>query len=236
MPGLADVAVAPGAIRYVDLSGPTAIGNQLIVRSTTQVFVERVLPREPDAQGRVGRVGRPRQRLASVLGGLRSRFPFRAATVRASRRRPPSYRRTDGSAGDRRRDRGCSPVSWRSCSVDVEAPTRRRERRGVPAQLDRADFAAPEAAVARRRVHVGDVRQLRRRPAKVDVLRSDDVAVDVVEFRRGVTCTSATASTPCPWLSSPTPPASSASTSSARSPPPICGRRSPRPAIAVTGA
>ncbi|HET9546560.1 MAG TPA: DUF5719 family protein [Desertimonas sp.] len=50
--GLADVAVAPGAIRYVDLSG-TAVGNQLIVRSTTQLFVERVLPREPDAQGRV---------------------------------------------------------------------------------------------------------------------------------------------------------------------------------------
>ena len=50
--GFADVAVAPGAIRYLDLSG-TAVGNQLIVRSTTQLFVERVLPREPDAQGRV---------------------------------------------------------------------------------------------------------------------------------------------------------------------------------------
>jgi Family of unknown function (DUF5719) len=51
--GVADIAVAPGAIHYLDLTDPAALGNQLIVRSTTQLFVERVLPREPDAQGRV---------------------------------------------------------------------------------------------------------------------------------------------------------------------------------------
>jgi hypothetical protein len=52
VPGFADVAVAAGAIHALDI--PTAaIGNQLILRSTTQVFVERTLPREPDAQGRV---------------------------------------------------------------------------------------------------------------------------------------------------------------------------------------
>jgi hypothetical protein len=51
--GIADIAVAPGAIHYLDLTDPAALGNQLIVRSTTQLFVERVLPREPDAQGRV---------------------------------------------------------------------------------------------------------------------------------------------------------------------------------------
>jgi Family of unknown function (DUF5719) len=50
--GFEEIAVAPGAIRYMDVSGG-ALGNQLIVRSTTQMFVERVLPREPDAQGRV---------------------------------------------------------------------------------------------------------------------------------------------------------------------------------------
>ncbi len=51
--GLAEVVVAPGAIHYLDVSDPAALGNQLIVRATTQVFVERILPREPDAQGRV---------------------------------------------------------------------------------------------------------------------------------------------------------------------------------------
>jgi hypothetical protein len=51
--GFADVAVAPGEIRYLDLTNARALDNQLIVRSTTQLFVERVLPREPDAQGRV---------------------------------------------------------------------------------------------------------------------------------------------------------------------------------------
>ena len=34
-------------------SAPTARARPLIVRSTTSIFVERVLPREPNAQGRV---------------------------------------------------------------------------------------------------------------------------------------------------------------------------------------
>ena len=53
----------------------------------------------------------------------------------------------------------------------------------VPAQLDRADFARPDAAVARRRVHVGDVPHVRRRRRKADVLASDDVAVTEVEYQ-----------------------------------------------------
>jgi hypothetical protein len=52
LPGFADVTVGAGAIHSLDIPD-AALGNQLIVRSTTQVFVERVLPREPDAQGRV---------------------------------------------------------------------------------------------------------------------------------------------------------------------------------------
>ncbi len=52
LPGFADITVAAGAIRPLDIPD-AALGNQLIVRSTTQVFVERILPREPDAQGRV---------------------------------------------------------------------------------------------------------------------------------------------------------------------------------------
>jgi hypothetical protein len=53
VPGFADLAVTPGAVRYLDITDPLTLGNQLIVRSTTQLFVERILPREPDAQGRV---------------------------------------------------------------------------------------------------------------------------------------------------------------------------------------
>jgi hypothetical protein len=53
VPGLADIAVAAGAIRYIDLTDQLTRNNELVVSATTQVFVERVLPREPDAQGRV---------------------------------------------------------------------------------------------------------------------------------------------------------------------------------------
>ena len=53
VPQLAEVNVAPGAIGYLDLTDSLTQDNELIVRSTTQLFVERILPREPDAQGRV---------------------------------------------------------------------------------------------------------------------------------------------------------------------------------------
>lgn len=55
---LAEVAVAGSATVTIDLTDPALFGPggrswPLIVRSTTSVFVERVLPREPNAQGRV---------------------------------------------------------------------------------------------------------------------------------------------------------------------------------------
>jgi hypothetical protein len=53
VPGLTEVAVAPGAIRYIDLTQQLTRNNQLVIDATTQVFVERVLPRESNAQGRV---------------------------------------------------------------------------------------------------------------------------------------------------------------------------------------
>ncbi len=53
VPGLTDIAVAPGAIRYIDLTQQLTRNNELVIDATTQVFVERVLPRESDAQGRV---------------------------------------------------------------------------------------------------------------------------------------------------------------------------------------
>jgi hypothetical protein len=52
LPGFEEIAVAAGAIRSIDVPA-AALGNQLVVRSTTQMFVERILPRESGAQGRV---------------------------------------------------------------------------------------------------------------------------------------------------------------------------------------
>ncbi len=53
VPGLEAVNVAGSSVAYLDLTDPAALGHELIVRSTTQIFVERVLRRTEGAQGRV---------------------------------------------------------------------------------------------------------------------------------------------------------------------------------------
>ena len=50
---LGEVSLPRSQVITIEVSDPAALGVPLIVRSTTQVFVDRVLPREPDAQGRV---------------------------------------------------------------------------------------------------------------------------------------------------------------------------------------
>ncbi len=52
VPGLEAVPLPPAGLVAVPLSDPAAIDAQLVVRSTTPVFVERSLPREPGAKGR----------------------------------------------------------------------------------------------------------------------------------------------------------------------------------------
>ena len=130
-----------------------------------------------------GRLGRPRQRLASVLGGLRSNSRSGRRTVRIPGVRPPSYRRTDGSAADRPRHRGARRC--RGARVAAPATPGRADAsdvRPVPDQLDRADFAWPEAPwlvavfTSATCASCADVR------SKADVLASNDVAVDIVEF------------------------------------------------------
>ena len=49
---LADVALPGGSIITIPLTDPAIIDSQVVVRSTSPVFVERSLPREPGAQGR----------------------------------------------------------------------------------------------------------------------------------------------------------------------------------------
>ena len=51
VPSLADIDLQPGELVTISLDGE-AVDAQLVVRSTSRVFVERSLPREPGAQGR----------------------------------------------------------------------------------------------------------------------------------------------------------------------------------------
>jgi hypothetical protein len=53
VPSLESVPLGGYATITVDLTDPAALGRALIVRSTSRVFVERVLPREAGAVGRV---------------------------------------------------------------------------------------------------------------------------------------------------------------------------------------
>jgi hypothetical protein len=54
VPGLEAVTLPANGVITVDLTDDTGIGRQLIVRSTSRVFVERSLPRDTGALGRVG--------------------------------------------------------------------------------------------------------------------------------------------------------------------------------------
>jgi hypothetical protein len=54
VPGLEAVALAANGLISIDLTDDAAVGRQLIVRSTSRVFVERLLPRDVGALGRVG--------------------------------------------------------------------------------------------------------------------------------------------------------------------------------------
>lgn len=53
VPGLEAVSLPPNGLIPIDLTDELAVDHQLIVRSTSRVFVERLLPRESGALGRV---------------------------------------------------------------------------------------------------------------------------------------------------------------------------------------
>jgi hypothetical protein len=53
VPGFQEIAVPNSSIRVLDLTHELTQGNELIIRSTAPLMVERVLPREPGALGRV---------------------------------------------------------------------------------------------------------------------------------------------------------------------------------------
>lgn len=68
VPGLEALNVGPSSVAYLDLVDPTYLGHELIVRSTTQIFVERVLRRTAGAQGRVASFTVPANVPAAVPG------------------------------------------------------------------------------------------------------------------------------------------------------------------------
>jgi len=52
--GLTDLRIGPGEIITIDLEDPQALGRELILTSSTRVFVERLLSRGGDLPGRSG--------------------------------------------------------------------------------------------------------------------------------------------------------------------------------------
>ena len=54
VPSLESLPLPAGGLLGIPLTEPDVLDNQLIIRSTSRVFIERSLPREPGAQGRVG--------------------------------------------------------------------------------------------------------------------------------------------------------------------------------------
>jgi len=57
--GMESIALPASAVITIGVSDPTALGHPLIVESTQRVFVERLLPRDPDLRGRSGSYALP---------------------------------------------------------------------------------------------------------------------------------------------------------------------------------
>jgi hypothetical protein len=59
VPGMEAIALPAGGVITIGVSDPTALGHPLIVESTQRMFVERLLPRDPDLRGRSGSYALP---------------------------------------------------------------------------------------------------------------------------------------------------------------------------------
>ncbi|HEY4609529.1 MAG TPA: hypothetical protein VIH06_10005, partial [Ilumatobacteraceae bacterium] len=59
VPGMESIALPASAVITIGVSDPTALGHPLIVESTQRIFVERLLPRDPDLRGRSGSYALP---------------------------------------------------------------------------------------------------------------------------------------------------------------------------------
>jgi hypothetical protein len=59
VPGMEAIDLPAGGVITIGVSDPTALGHPLIVESTQRIFVERLLPRDPDLRGRSGSFALP---------------------------------------------------------------------------------------------------------------------------------------------------------------------------------
>ncbi|HEX3089682.1 MAG TPA: hypothetical protein VHQ23_13595, partial [Ilumatobacteraceae bacterium] len=59
VPGMEAIALPASGIATINISDLTALGHPLIVESTQRMFVERLLPRDPDLRGRSGSFALP---------------------------------------------------------------------------------------------------------------------------------------------------------------------------------
>ncbi len=59
VPGMEAIDLPAGGVITIGVSDPTALGHPLVVESTQPIFVERLLPRDPDLRGRSGSFALP---------------------------------------------------------------------------------------------------------------------------------------------------------------------------------
>jgi hypothetical protein len=59
VPGMEAITLPAGGVITIGVSDPTALGHPLVVESTQRMFVERLLPRDPDLRGRSGSFALP---------------------------------------------------------------------------------------------------------------------------------------------------------------------------------
>ena len=59
VPGMEAIDLPAGGVITIGVSDPTALGHPLIVEATQRIFVERLLPRDPDLRGRSGSFALP---------------------------------------------------------------------------------------------------------------------------------------------------------------------------------
>ncbi len=59
VPGMETIELPAGGVITIGVSDATALGHPLVVESTQRIFVERLLPRDPDLRGRSGSFALP---------------------------------------------------------------------------------------------------------------------------------------------------------------------------------
>ena len=59
VPGMEAINLPAGGVITIGVSDPTALGHPLVVEATQRIFVERLLPRDPDLRGRSGSFALP---------------------------------------------------------------------------------------------------------------------------------------------------------------------------------